>query len=44
MKTGWLKDTDGHWYYMNSDGAMVTGRKTIGGVSYYFNKYGALVE
>ena len=44
MKTGWLKDTDGHRYYLNADGAMVTGRKTIGGVSYYFDKWGALVK
>ena len=30
--------------YLNSDGSMVTGRKTIGGVRYYFNNYGALVN
>ena len=22
MKTGWLHDTDGNWYYLQSNGAM----------------------
>ena len=25
MKTGWLKDTNGKWYYLNPDGDMATG-------------------
>lgn len=25
MRTGWLKDTDGNWYYLNKDGSMRTG-------------------
>ena len=25
MKTGWLRDTDGKWYYLTASGAMKTG-------------------
>lgn len=54
MVTGWLKDTDGRWYYLNpvSDGAMgsmTLGLKQIDGTWYYFNEVsdgtkGAMLE
>ena len=41
MKAGWLKDTDGNWYYLNPNhdgtyGRMMTSWQTINGVKYYF--------
>ena len=41
MQTGWLY-LGGKWYYMNSSGAMVTGRQTIDGKLYYFDGSGAM--
>lgn len=43
MQTGWFKDTDGRWYYLNPDadgtcGGMVTGWRQIDGFWYYFNE------
>lgn len=43
MQTGWFKDTDGKWYYLNpaadgTCGSMVTGWKWIDGYWYYFNE------
>jgi glucan-binding YG repeat protein len=37
----WLK-YNGSWYYFDSSTTMVTGEKTINGVSYYFNVNGTL--
>ena len=41
MVTGWFKDGDGNWYFMNdradgTQGAMVTGWHQIAGKWYYF--------
>ena len=41
MKAGWLKDTDGNWYYLNEKhdgtyGRMMTSWQNINGVNYYF--------
>jgi glucan-binding YG repeat protein len=43
MRSGWYKDTDGNWYFLNnvSDGTkgkMVLGWRQIGGKWYYFNE------
>lgn len=43
MDTGWFKDVDGRWYYLNpvSDGTkgmMMTGWQFIDGAWYYFNE------
>ncbi len=43
MQTGWLKDVDGRWYYLNpmadgTCGSMVTGWKYIDGYWYYFDE------
>ena len=39
MRTGWLKDK-GNWYYLDTDGHMVTGEKTV---PCKFNEKGELV-
>ena len=44
MKTGWHLDRDGHYYYLRSDGVMVTGQQVIDGKTYYFNSNGALIS
>ena len=36
MIVGWSLDSDGIWYYYNSDGASASGMKTIGAATYYF--------
>ncbi|XNQ39636.1 hypothetical protein AA0X95_03360 [Bacillus sp. 1P10SD] len=41
MKIGWLYYNK-KWYYLNSSGAMVTGRVWISGKWYYFNANGSL--
>lgn len=43
MKSDWLQDKDGRWYYLNpvsngTMGSMQTGWKLINGVWYYFNE------
>lgn len=40
MVTGWLQDTDGKWYYLNSNGAMAK-NTTING--YYVDENGVWV-
>ena len=42
MKTGWVQDTNGTWYYMGSSGAMLTDTSiTEDGETYYFDESGA---
>lgn len=41
MMTGWFKDADNNWYFMNdradgTQGSMVTGWRQIAGKWYYF--------
>lgn len=33
MKTGWVKDTDGNWYYLSNDGSMLSNTTTPDGYS-----------
>ena len=33
---GWLHDITGKWYYINDDGKMIMGWKTVSGKTYYF--------
>ncbi len=40
----WLKTTGEKWYYYGTDGALVTGNKTIAGVSYMFDFHGVCVN
>ena len=45
METGpkWFQDpADNKWYYLDSEGAALTGLAEIGGNSYYFNEYGVM--
>ena len=42
MTTGWQK-VKGKWYYLQDNGAMVTGNHTIDGVEYRFSSSGALL-
>ena len=39
-----LQDNSGHWYYMNTDGKLVTGPQTIDGLTYYFDSDGRQVK
>lgn len=39
-----LQDNGGHWYYMNTDGKLVTGPQTIDGLTYYFDSDGRQVK
>ena len=41
-KNEWVED-GGVWYYLDSEGYMVTGTHIIDGVSYTFNDYGVWV-
>ena len=41
MYRGWLQ-ISGSWYYYGSDGAMVTGKKTINGKVYTFDANGVM--
>lgn len=44
MRTGWLKDKN-KWYYLDpKDGYMYTGTHIIGGKTYHFDNFGALIE
>jgi N-acetylmuramoyl-L-alanine amidase len=43
MATGWLK-YNSHWFYFNSKGYMLTGKQTIDGKTYEFNKDGYLIK
>lgn len=43
MQQGWLKD-GGKTYYLDSSGAMVTGKKTIDGITYTFAQSGELLS
>ena len=37
MQTGWLKDSNNKWYYLNENGSMQSsGWKVINGKWYYF--------
>ena len=38
----WIKD-NGNWYYLDSNGYMVTGTKTIGGKTYSFASNGVWI-
>lgn len=40
-RSQWVKSND-RWYYMNSDGVMVTGWQTIGNTDYFFDTSGAM--
>ncbi len=42
MQTGWLKDIDGNWYYLTSDGSMATGWVHDGNTWYYTNSSGVM--
>lgn len=43
-KKGWLK-VDGSWYYVGSNGVLLTGWQKLGGKWYFFDKrYGNMVE
>ena len=42
MHIGWHQEYDGTWYYLGSNGAMVTGWAWIGGNWYYFHGNGAM--
>ena len=42
MSIGWLKTGD-KWYYLQDNGVMVTGNRTIDGVAYRFASSGALL-
>ena len=41
MTTGWLKDTDGRWYYLKDNGEMAA-NETIDG--YYLGSNGAWIK
>ncbi|MDU4853143.1 MAG: hypothetical protein E6X72_01945 [Clostridioides difficile] len=44
MKTGWLRDSNGKWYYLNEDGSMKTGwLKDNDGKWYYLNQSGEMI-
>ena len=43
MKTGWLT-YNGNRYYLNSSGAMVTGKQLINNKYEYFNAFGILIK
>ena len=42
-KNKWYK-INGKWFYFDSNGRHVTGTRTIGGKTYHFTNYGALIE
>ena len=43
MQIGWLKDTNGEWYYLSESGVMQTGWvKDTDGQWYYLNQNGAM--
>lgn len=42
--SSFLQDNAGHWYYMNTDGKLVTGPQTIDGLTYYFDSDGRQVK
>lgn len=43
METGWIKDTNGLWYYLNDNGSMKTGwLKDTDGKWYYLNSNGEM--
>ena len=49
MKTGWLKDSNEQWYYLNTvsdgtKGAMKTGWQKINEDWYFFNSDGSMVS
>ena len=37
LKSEWLHDTDGYWYFLGADTYMVTGLQEIAGKLYFFN-------
>lgn len=41
--TGWVKDTDGKWYFLNESGVMVTGWIQNDGKWYYLNAWGEML-
>ena len=42
IKTGWVQDEDGKWYYYNDEGIPVKWMQKIGGKYYYFNGAGVM--
>jgi glucan-binding YG repeat protein len=41
--TGWVS-VNGHWYYLNSSGAMETGWAFVDGYWYYLNSDGSMAS
>lgn len=41
--TGWYY-SDGSWFYINQDGTLATGERTIGGKKYWFNNNGYWIK
>ncbi|MGG7152325.1 hypothetical protein ACQPUR_16985 [Clostridium neonatale] len=42
LRNAWFNDTNGKWYYMQTNGYMTTGWRFIDGDWYYFNESGAM--
>lgn len=42
LRNAWFKDSNGKWYYMQSNGYMTTSWRFIDGDWYYFNKSGEM--
>ena len=43
--SGWLKSTDGYWYWINQDGTVNTDqKKKIGNLNFYFWSTGEMIE
>ena len=42
LKLGWFQDNNGNWYYLQGDGSMVTGIKSINGKVYSFYDNGTM--
>lgn len=42
LRNTWFKDSNGKWYYMQTNGYMTTGWRFIDGDWYYFNQSGAM--
>ena len=40
---GWVQEENGSWYYLNSNGSMVTGWVKVSGKWYYLKSNGAMV-
>ena len=44
MRTGWVLDTDGKWYFLNSSGAMQTGVVEVEGKTYLLAENGSMLS